>query len=215
MLIEEIMSKEVISLSPEHTVNDALTIMQQNKIRHLPIVSDGTRLVGIVTDRDLKEVVPSLYSDAPDVTVYKLSLSEIMTKNPITGHPMDFVEEAAVIFYDNKIGCLPIVSNGELVGVITETDLLYKYIELTGVHQPGSQIEVRVPNIPGILFEVSKVFHEHKLNVLSVLVYPDKENENNKILVIRVKTMNPLNIINGLRKNGFEVLWPNVPGIVT
>ncbi|MFS0689151.1 acetoin utilization AcuB family protein [Sporosarcina sp. 179-K 8C2 HS] len=213
MLIEEIMKREVISLSPEHTVRDALTIMQENKIRHLPIVSDAKGLVGIVTDRDLKEVVPSLYSDSRDVTVFKKPLSEIMTTNTISGHPMDFVEEAAVIFYDNQIGCLPIVSNGKLVGILTETDLLYKYIELTGVHQPGSQIEVRVPNIPGILFEVSKVFHEHKLNVLSVLVYPDKENENNKILVIRVKTMNPLNVIDGLRKNGFEVLWPNVPGI--
>ena len=213
MLIEEIMIKEVIVLSPTNTVNDALTVMKENKIRHLPIVSDRDGLVGIVTDRDLKEAVPSLYSESCDVTVYKLPLSEIMTNNPITAHPMDFVEEAAIIFYENHIGCLPILSNGNLVGIITETDLLYKYIELTGVHQPGSQIEVRVPNIPGILFEVSKVFHEHKINVLSVLVYPDKENENNKILVIRIKTMNPLNVIDGLRSSGFEVLWPNVPGI--
>lgn len=213
MLIEEIMKRDVSSLSPEHTVSDALTIMQKKKIRHLPIVSDDKGLVGIITDRDLKEVVPSLYSDSRDASVYKIPLSEIMTKNPISGHPMDFVEEAAIIFYDNQIGCLPIVSGGKLVGIITETDLLYKYIELTGVHQPGSQIEVRVPNIPGILFEVSKVFHQHRLNVLSVLVYPDKENEDNKILVIRVKTMNPLTVINGLRANGFEVLWPNVPGI--
>lgn len=213
MLIEEIMKRQVISLSPDHTVNDALAIMQEKKIRHLPIVSDANGLVGVVTDRDLKEVVPSLYSDMCDVNVYKVPLSKIMSHNPIVGHPMDFVEEAAIIFYDNQIGCLPIVSGGKLVGIITETDLLYKYIELTGVHQPGSQIEVRVPNIPGILFEVSKVFHEHKLNVLSVLVYPDKENEDNKILVIRVKTMNPLIVIEGLRSNGFEVLWPNVPGI--
>nr|WP_285851922.1 acetoin utilization AcuB family protein [Sporosarcina luteola] len=207
------MKRDVVSLSPEHTVSDALKIMQEKKIRHLPIVSDAKGLVGVVTDRDLKEVVPSLYSGSNDANVYKLPLSDIMSENPISGHPMDFVEDAAVIFYDNQIGCLPIVSGGKLVGIITETDLLYKYIELTGVHQPGSQIEVRVPNIPGILFEVSKVFHQHKLNVLSVLVYPDKENEDNKILVIRVKTMNPLTVINGLRNNGFEVLWPNVPGI--
>jgi acetoin utilization protein AcuB len=213
MLIEEIMNRDVISLSPDHTVKDALLLMQEKKIRHLPIIMEDQMLVGVVTDRDLKDVVSSYYSDLDDVNVYKMPLSEIMTKNPISGHPMDFVEEAAVIFYDNRIGCLPIVTGGKLVGIITETDLLYKYIELTGVHQPGSQIEVRVPNIPGILFEVSKVFHEQKLNVLSVLVYPDKENENNKILVIRVKTMNPLNVIDGLRNNGFEVLWPNVPGI--
>ncbi|MDW0117156.1 acetoin utilization AcuB family protein [Sporosarcina thermotolerans] len=213
MLIEEIMKRNVFSLSPHHTVKDALSIMQEKKIRHLPIVSETTELLGIITDRDMKEVLPSLYSDTTDVTVYKKTLSEIMTKNPITGHPMDFVEEAAVVFYDNQIGCLPIVSNNKLVGILTETDLLYKYIELTGAHQPGSQIEVRVPNIPGILFEVSKVFYEHKINVQSILVYPDKENEDNKILVIRLKTMNPLNVIKGLKNNGFEVLWPNVPGM--
>lgn len=213
MLIEEIMKREVVTLSPDHTINDALAIMKENKIRHLPIVSKEMEVLGLITDRDLKDAVPSLYSEATNENVYTKPLEEIMKRNLILGHPMDFVEETAVIFYDNQIGCLPIVSNNKLVGIVTETDLLYKYIELTGAHQPGSQIEVRVPNIPGILFEVSKVFHEHKMNVLSVLVYPDKENEDNKILVIRIKTMNPLKVIQGLRDSGFEVLWPNVPGI--
>ncbi|MBO0586204.1 acetoin utilization AcuB family protein [Sporosarcina sp. E16_8] len=213
MLIEEIMITEVLTLSPENTVKDALEAMRDKKVRHLPILSADGTVVGIVTDRDLKEVVPSSVSEIKDNSPYDTLLSDVMTKNPILGHPMDFVEEAAVLFYDNKIGSLPIVSNKKLVGIITETDLLYKYIELTGAHQPGSQIEVRVPNTPGILFEVSKVFHEQKLNVLSVLVYPDKENEANKILVIRINSMNPLKIIEGLKVSGFEVLWPNVPGI--
>ena len=210
MLIEEIMIKDVITLSPEHTVKDALQVMREKKIRHLPIIDSNGTVVGILTDRDLKEAIPS----TQDNNNYNDTLlADIMTKNPIFGHPMDFVEEAAVMFYDHKIGALPIISNDELVGIITETDLLYKYIELTGAHQPGSQIEVRVPNVPGILFEVSKVFHEQKTNVLSVLVYPDKESVANKILVIRIKSMNPLTIIQRLKGSGFEVLWPNVPGI--
>jgi acetoin utilization protein AcuB len=213
MLIEEIMIKDVLTLSPENTVKDALNAMRDNKIRHLPILSADGTVVGIVTDRNLKEIVPPSISEPIDNSPYDTLLSEVMTKNPITVHPMDFVEEAAVLFYDNKIGSLPIVSNNKLVGIITETDLLYKYIELTGAHQPGSQLEVRVPNTPGILFEVSKVFHEQKINVLSVLVYPDKENEANKILVIRINSMNPLKIIEGLKVSGFDVLWPNVPGI--
>ncbi|WP_210468553.1 acetoin utilization AcuB family protein [Sporosarcina sp. 6E9] len=213
MLIEEIMKLDVVTLFPSNTVKDALEIMLENKIRHLPIITEDQAVVGIITDRDLKEIVPSTMSDSIDKNVYDIKLSEVMTKNPITAHPMDFVEESAVVFYTNQIGSLPIVSNNKLVGIITETDLLYKYIELTGAHQPGSQIEVRVPNIPGILFEVSKVFYEHKTNVLSVLVYPDKENSANKILVIRIKTMNPLQVIDGLKTAGFEVLWPNVPGI--
>lgn len=213
MLIEEIMKKDVITLTPENTVNDALHTMRVGKIRHLPILSSDGTVVGIVSDRDLKEFVPSSIYEILDNSYYDTPLAKVMTKHPITGHPMDFVEEAAVIFYDNRIGSLPIVSNNKLVGIITETDLLYKYIELTGAHQPGSQIEVKVPNTPGILFEVSKVFHEQKVNVLSVLVYPDKENEANKVLVIRINSMNPLKVIKGLKDKGFDVLWPNVPGI--
>lgn len=213
MLIEEIMKQDVLTLTSTNTVLDALELMRTKKIRHIPIVTDELAVIGIVTDRDLKEVIPSTLTLDVDKNIYSTELSIIMTKNPIVGHPMDFVEESAIIFYDHQIGCLPIVSKNKLVGLITETDLLYKYIELTGAHQPGSQIEVRVPNVPGILFEVSKVFRDHKINVLSVLVYPDKENEESKILVIRIKTMNPLNVIQGLESGGFEVLWPNVPGI--
>ena len=105
------------------------------------------------------------------------------------------------------------VSGGKLAGFITETDLLYTFIELTGTHQPGSQIEVRVADRSGVLLEVSKVFYQHNINVLSVLVYPDREKKENKILVFRVQTMNPLALINDLRKEGFDVLWPNMPQI--
>ncbi|MBB4824285.1 acetoin utilization protein AcuB [Sporosarcina luteola] len=210
MLVEEIMKKEVVTLTIAHTVRDALQIMRDHKIRHLPILNEG-KLVGVVSDRDLKQAAPSLLAEV-DQQPLDMPLTKIMTSNPITAHPMDFVEESAVLFYEHQIGCLPIVSGGRLVGIITETDLLYNYIELTGAHQPGSQIEVRVPNVPGILFEVSKVFQEQNTNVLSVLVYPDKENKDNKILVIRLKTMNPLQTIQGLKESGFEVLWPNFPG---
>ncbi|MFF2755361.1 acetoin utilization AcuB family protein [Psychrobacillus sp. NPDC058041] len=213
MIVEEIMNTSVPTLTPSHTINDALLLLKEKKIRHLPIINEQREVVGVVTDRDLKEATPSSLLNIKNPEIYERPLGLIMTKNPITGHPLDFVEETANIFYDNRIGCLPIVSQGKLVGMITESDLLYKFIELTGAHQPGSQIEVRVPNQPGVLFEVSKVFYEQKMNVLSVLVYPDKIRSDYKILVLRVKTMNPLKLIEAIRAEGFEVLWPNHPGI--
>lgn len=212
MLIEEIMIRDIFTLTPTNTVSDALELMKDKGIRHVPIVINKNEIVGLITDRDLKEVIPSTLILEQDQNIYLTKLSTIMKQNLIIGHPMDFVEESALIFYEQQIGCLPIVSNQKLVGIITETDLLYKYIELTGAHQAGSQIEVRVPNIPGILFEVSKVFHEQQINVLSVLVYPDHESDETKILVLRIKTMNPLHVIQGLTTKGFEVLWPNFPG---
>jgi acetoin utilization protein AcuB len=212
MLVEEIMKTDVHTLRSDQTVQDVMHLFKEKRIRHAPVV-DGGEVVGIVTDRDLKDAVPSRFTIAPKGEPYKKNVSEIMTPNPITAHPLDFVEEVAMIFYEQKIGCIPVVSNGKLVGFLTETDLLYTFIELTGVHQPGSQIEVRVKNRSGILYEVSKVFHQQNVNVLSVLVYPDRENSSNKVLVFRVQTMNPLAIINDLRKEGFDVLWPSMPKV--
>ncbi len=215
MIVEEMMNTDVITLQPTHTIDDAIKLLRGEKIRHLPITDTSGHVVGIVSDRDIKEATPSSLLQGELGAIKSIFLEDIMTKNPIVGHPLDFVEEVATIFYDQKIGCLPIVSKEKLVGIITETDLLYKYIELTGAHQPGSHIEVRVPNKSGMLFEVSKVFNDHKVNVLSVLVYPDFKNDASKILVFRVKTMNPLGIIEDIRKEGFDVLWPNMPGVNT
>ncbi|RAZ66300.1 acetoin utilization AcuB family protein [Planococcus maitriensis] len=209
MLVEEIMKKDVFTLRSDQTVQDVLDLFEEKRIRHAPIVDDG-KVVGIVTDRDLKDALPSMFTVTPKVNPYEKKVSEIMTANPIIAHPLDFVEEIALVFYEHKIGCLPVVSQNELVGFLTETDLLYTYIELTGAHQPGSQIEIKVPNRSGALYEVSKVFYEHKVNVLSVLVYPDRKDNSNKILAFRIKTMNPISIIEDLRKEGFDVLWPNL-----
>ncbi|ANU25761.1 acetoin utilization AcuB family protein [Planococcus versutus] len=210
MLVEEIMKTEVYTLRSDQTVQDVMNLFKEHRIRHAPVVEDE-KVIGIVTDRDLKEAVPSRFTVSPKGEPYKKKVSEIMTANPVITHPLDFVEEVAMIFYEHKIGCIPVVSNQKLVGFLTETDLLYTFIELTGAHQPGSQIEVRVEDRSGVLYEVSKVFHQQQVNVLSVLVYPDRKNSNQKVLVFRVQTMNPLTIISELRKEGFEVLWPSTP----
>lgn len=213
MLIEEIMNRDVATLYPQQTLREAVATLRERQVRHIPVINDAREVLGVITDRDIKQATPSSLLEGTDYSVLDTPIEQIMTKNPITGHPLDFVEESATIFYDNRIGCLPIVSKGKLVGMITESDMLYKFIELTGVHQPGSQIEIRVPNKSGVLYEVSKVFYEFKINVLSVLVYPDKQDETFKILVIRVKTINPLRLVSALEKEGFEVLWPSQPSL--
>ncbi len=206
------MKTEVHVLNSRQTVQEVLDLFEKQKIRHAPVLEEG-KVVGVVTDRDLKEALPSRFTESPKGAPYLKTVDEIMTPNPVTAHPMDSVEEIAMVFYEQQIGCLPIVSGGKLVGFITETDLLYTFIELTGTHQPGSQIELRVKDRSGVLMQVSQIFAQHNINVLSVLVYPDREKEDFKILVFRVQTMNPLALINDLRKEGFDVLWPKMPQI--
>ncbi|SEM38784.1 acetoin utilization protein AcuB [Mesobacillus persicus] len=213
MIVEEIMKTELITLSKDHTIEDACRLMEEKRIRHLPITDENQLLVGLVTDRDIRDAMPSRYLCDSTPEILENSLESLMTTDLITCHPLDFVEEIAALFYEHSIGCLPIVNDRKLVGIVTETDLLHTLIALTGAHQPGSQIEVKVANKGGMLNSVASIISARKANISSVLVYPYQKDDRYKILVFRVQTMNPINIIEDLKKAGFHVLWPNMPGV--
>ncbi|UAL51350.1 acetoin utilization AcuB family protein [Bacillus sp. CMF21] len=212
MIVEQIMKKDIVTLTPDATIAEAIKKMAEYRIRHIPIVAENDLLAGIVSDRDIKDASPSIFHLSENKEALNKPLKSIMKTDAITGHPLDFVEEISSIFYEHKIGCLPIIKHGKLVGIVTETDLLHTFVQLTGANQPGSQIEVKVPNVTGMLSEVSDVFRKSKVNIASVLVYPDKD-ERFKVLVFRVQTMNPMALIEELDKEGYTVLWPNIPGI--
>ncbi|MBD1380146.1 acetoin utilization AcuB family protein [Metabacillus arenae] len=212
MIIEQIMQQDVVTLFPENTLEEAIKTMNSRHIRHLPIVSKDGLLAGILSDRDLKDASPSIFELKDRMNELKKPVSTIMKKDVITCHPLDFVEEISAVFYEHRIGCVPVIKHKKLVGIVTETDLLHTFVQLTGANQPGSQIEVKVQNKAGILSEVTAVFQKRKVNIASVLVYPDS-NEQLKILVFRVQTMNPMGLITDLKKEGYKVLWPNFPEI--
>ncbi|MFY0762550.1 acetoin utilization AcuB family protein [Metabacillus dongyingensis] len=214
MIVEQIMKKDIVTLTPDATIAEAIKKMAEHRIRHIPIVAENDLLAGIVSDRDIKDASPSIFQLSENKEALNKPLKSIMKTDAITGHPLDFVEEISSIFYEHKIGCLPIIKHGKLVGIVTETDLLHTFVQLTGANQPGSQIEVKVPNVAGMLSEVSDVFRKSKVNIASVLVYPDKD-ERFKVLVFRVQTMNPTALIEELDKEGYTVLWPNIPGILS
>ncbi|PPA71665.1 acetoin utilization AcuB family protein [Jeotgalibacillus proteolyticus] len=211
MIVEDMMVQDVHTLTPDATLAEAIDKMSANKIRHLPVVDGEFKVVGILTDRDIKEFSPSPFQMNGQDELLETKLQEIMRTPVITGHPLDFVEEVALLFMEERIGCLPIVSDGRLIGMITETDLLHTLIQLTGVSQPGSQIEVKVPNKAGMLYEVAGIIRKNHSNIHSVLVYPYKKDERFKILVFRVQTMNPMSVIEDLREEGHDVLWPSLP----
>jgi acetoin utilization protein AcuB len=212
MIVEQIMKTNVATLRPNNTIADAIELLKRYHIRHIPIIDDDNHVIGIVTDRDIRDASPSIFHACEHLEDFQRPVSTIMKTNVITGHPLDFVEEIAALFYEHRISCLPIIKDGKLAGIVTETDLLHTLVQLTGAHQPGSQIEVKVPNISGMLSEVAAIFGKRNLNISSVLVYPDKD-ERYKILVFRIQTMNPTGIIADLKNAGYTVLWPNLPGV--
>lgn len=207
------MEKDVITLTPEDSIGYAIKLMSEKRIRHLPVVDSKKNVIGLVTDRDLRDAKPSIFRLEEHKEDLNKPIKTIMKQEVITGHPLDFVEETAALFYEYKIGCLPIIQDNELVGIITETDLLHTLVQLTGAHQPGSQIEVKVPNKSGALCEIATIIGKRKSNLLSILVYPENDDDY-KILVLRVQTMNPIGIVTQLKEAGFEVLWPIMPGTI-
>jgi len=213
MIIEEIMKTDVAVLLPTNTIADAIHLMDTRKIRHIPIVDQDNHLLGLITVANIQEATPSIFHANEHPEDLKKPLETIMEKNVITGHPLDFVEEAAGLFYEHKISCIPIINDRKLIGIVTETDLLRTMVELTGAHQPGSQIEIKVLNLAGVLSDITALIKKRNANILSVLVYPDKNDDHYKILVFRVQTMNPTALIQDLKQAGHHVLWPNLPGI--
>ncbi|TDL77501.1 CBS domain-containing protein [Rhodococcus qingshengii] len=213
MIVEEIMKTEIVTVTPTVSIAETMRLMETKKIRHIPVIDAEQQLVGIVTLSDIRDAAPSIFRANEHVEDMQNPVDTIMKKDVITGHPLDFVEEIAAVFYEHKIGCLPITNDRKLVGIVTETDLLRTLVELTGAHQPGSQIEIRVPNLAGKLSDITSLIKNRKANILSVLVYPDKKNDQYKILVIRLQTMNPTLLIQDLKQSGYDVLWPNLPGV--
>jgi len=213
MIVEEIMRTNVITLQKNDTIEKALKILTDNHLRHIPIVDDEDHVIGIVSDRDVRDAAPSILRENGDFDALKNPLEKIMSTNVYTVHPLDFVEEVSAIFYEKEIACLPVTKDGKLVGVITEKDMLHTLIQLTGAHQPSSHIEIKVENVAGMLSKVTQIICKRKINIHSVLVYPFPKDDKYKILVFRVQTMNPMLLINDLKQEGYSVLWPNLPGM--
>lgn len=209
MLVEEIMKTEVITLPPDASIAEAFQLLQKHRIRHIPIVNQAFNVVGIVSDRDVRDASPSIFYRDADKSELENDIQSIMSHPVVTIHPLDFVEEIARIFYDEEFAALPVVKDNILVGMITEKDMLYTLIQLTGTNVQSSHIEVKVPHQPGILPEVTSIIGKRKVNIISVLVYPFKDDLKFKILVFRIQTMNPMPVIQDLRDANYELMWPN------
>jgi acetoin utilization protein AcuB len=108
MIVEEIMSRNLITLLPTDKIKQAVVLMNKHHVRHIPVVDKEYTLLGIISDRDIKDAAPSIFAQDREFEEFEKPVHEIMTKNVIVAYPLDFVEEISFTFYENKISCLPI-----------------------------------------------------------------------------------------------------------
>jgi acetoin utilization protein AcuB len=201
--VRDSMTREVVTLGPKASAAEAWGLCQELGIRHLPIV-EGGRLVGLVSDRDLRDVSPPRGSGGERDTLGWVRLGDIMSTDLVTIHPLDTIEHAAREIYERRIGCLPVVAEGGLVGIITSSDMMRTLIELVGAHGFGSWVEVEVPNQPGMLANVTDVIRERQVNIAGVFLAPAPR-ASNRVIVLRLETMNPTGIVRSLQDAGYRV----------
>lgn len=208
MFVEEVMRRKVITVRPDQTVLEALQLAKVNRIRHLPVTRDNNnKLVGIVSDRDLRDVSPSVLLEQHSAVLQSTKVEEIMKREVITVHPLDCLDDAARLMYKHRIGCLPVVRRDRLVGIITDTDLLRTLIELIGSTDTGSTLEIKVPERYGSLAEITEIIKKHKISIASCFIRPDKSPQH-RLIVMRLKTIDPTQIIAKIQKAGYQVLRP-------
>jgi acetoin utilization protein AcuB len=202
MLVRDIMRSPAVTISPETTLESAYRTMQERRIRHLPVL-EGSRLVGVVTDRDLRLATSAL---VPAPFAPGSRVSEVMSQPPLTADPLDPVEDAARTMREGKIGCLPVLEDGRVVGILTGLDLLDGLIRMTGVGEPSGRLEVALSDAPAELGRLMGVLSARRLRVYSVLTHP--ESAQRVRTVLRVGTIETRPLAEELRRAGFQVVWP-------
>jgi acetoin utilization protein AcuB len=175
------------------SVPDALNLMKKEKIRRFPVVKEG-KLVGFVSDKDL---IHASASSATSLSIWelnyllsKIKISEVMTRDVITVEVDTPIEDAARIMADNKIGGMPVMRDGNVVGVITETDLFKIFLELMGAREEGVRASVLVPDKPGQLARIGEAIANLNANIIALGTFAG-EDPSNREVVLKVTGISP------------------------
>ncbi|MDZ7704294.1 MAG: CBS domain-containing protein [Trueperaceae bacterium] len=205
MLVSEWMTKDPRVVSSKTPIMEAMQMMRSGGYRRLPVV-DGGALVGIVTDRDLRDATPS---QATSLSVYelnyllsKLSLKEVMQSAPITVSPDDPVERAALLMEEHKISGLPVVEHERVVGIFTITDMLRAFVTGLGLREGGTRVTAELPDEPGVLARVANAGPPS--NIVAVMTSGRTKGERRK-LVLRVVGDDAEGYPERLRADGIDV----------
>ncbi|HEY9074520.1 MAG TPA: CBS and ACT domain-containing protein, partial [Desulfobaccales bacterium] len=191
MPVQDWMSKDLVTIDEDTSIMKASKVMKQNNIQHLPVTRKG-RLVGIVSDRDLKEATPSKATTLDIHEMYglldQISVKSLMPKTLITIAPGDTVEKAAAVMLKNHISALPVVdANGALAGILTKGDVFRAFVSISGIYQGHLAMGLELPDQPGFIKQVTDVIREHDGRIASIMTRYEGAPEGFKLVFIRAK----------------------------
>ncbi|MGB9711811.1 MAG: CBS and ACT domain-containing protein [Dissulfurimicrobium sp.] len=196
MKVKNWMTKNVVTIQPEASLHEALELMSRHSIRHLPVVKDGL-MQGLVTESNIRQYLyPSMLDE--------LTVSNIMILNPITADPNASLDSVARLMQHYKIGGLPVLEKRQLVGIITNTDIVGAFIEFLGLLKKSSRLDVVLSEKDGALDDVIRLIREMGGKILSVVV--DAQSPRKKVHYIRLEKSDLTSIVKTLEEKGHKVL---------
>lgn len=185
MLVRDRMSHPVITIYPEASMQDALDLMRKEHVRRLPVVDKQGQLLGIITETNLDKASPS---QATTLSVWeirelisKVRVDKLMTREVVAIEDTTPIEEAARIMSDGHFSGLPVLRNGKLVGLITETDLFKVFLELFGAREPGVRLSVEVPKGPGQLAKLTQAIFSLGGDIMAMGTFIGEDSQSGEI----------------------------------
>ena len=210
MRVRDIMSTNVVTVDEKTSIHDARKIMEAHKIRRLPVMKKE-KLVGLVTEHMLLEASPSpataLSIHELHYLLAKMTVKDIMVKNPYTISPDMPVEEGLQLGQQKGYGAFPVVEEGRLVGVVTESDIVRVMTRVLGVREKGKRIDLRTSNEFGNMKKIMDILDKNKTVLLSMMTLPPEEWEKDWLVVLRLKSEAAEPIAKELESSGFNVSY--------
>ena len=198
MIVRHWMTTNVVTIHKEASIQEALALMKQHSVRHLPIVSKDQSLLGWVSDADLRGVLIASMLE-------ELSLEDVMVRRPHLAYPEMRLEDAANLILERRIGGLPVVEDGQLIGIITVVDILSAFITMMGMLAHSSRLDVKISDPPRPLEKITRLIHNHHAEIISICHLPEMEKQAN-VYSIRLKKCDLEPIVADMERDGIEVV---------
>jgi acetoin utilization protein AcuB len=193
MLVVERMTTDPVTIGHDAEVRQALEILKERRLRHLPVLDEDDVLVGIVSEKDLLRAQPDR------------RVSEVMTKKVVTVTEYTALEEAARIMADSKISSLPVMRNGKLVGIVTETDLFQVFLEFLGAREEGVRLTMLIPEEKGMLASVTGEIANMGGNILALGTFMG-EDPTNRMVTVKVADVPTVKLVAIMEALGMEIV---------
>lgn len=215
MFVVRRMQRNIVTVAPDASLYEARELMRGHNVHQLPVTGGNGKLVGILSNRDVREAsLPVAFlcgateKEAEDL-LRKTPVEKVMTRKVVTATVDDTLEDTVVLLHDFRVNSLPVVDGqGRVAGIISRTDVLKAFIDVLGVGEVSSRLEVVVPDRPGGLAQIMTIIKGFNVNITSVLTTGAPE-EGKRAIFFRVATQNVVPLKQAIREAGFRILDPS------